>query len=366
MQFVDAFSISYAQAREKFLQGASAVGLPVQSYPHPLTGCDGELLALDAVLDGAPNARQLMIVSSGCHGVEGYCGSGVQVFALNDTAFRSQCADAGIAVLYLHAINPYGFSHTRRVTHENVDLNRNFQDFSKPLPQNPAYQKLHSLLLPTHWPPGLGNTAAIGWHILTQGMKSAQAAVSGGQYEVLDGLFFGGVGPSWSNLTLRQILRDYGGKATEIAWIDLHSGLGATGHCERTYAMKRGDAQGQRRASDWWSGAGATPLKSLDDGSSVSSALTGLMWSAIYDECPKAEVTAMAMEFGTAPVMQVLTALRGDQWLSNHPNAPPKLAAAIKKALRDAFYVDTPEWKEKIVKQGTQAMAQAFGKRTVA
>lgn len=361
MQFVDAFSKSYAQARDKFLQGARTARLTLACHPHPLPGCDGELIALDVALDGPPGASKLLIVSSGCHGVEGYCGSGVQIYALDDAALRSQCAKAGIAVLYLHAINPYGFSHARRVTHENIDLNRNFQNFSKPLPPNPAYRQLHSLLLPAQWPPGLANGAAIAWHIATRGMKSAQAAVSGGQYEVSDGLFFGGTSPSWSNLTLRQVLREYGRAAKEIAWIDLHSGLGRSGQCERTFAMKQGDEAGRQRATDWWGGAGATPLKSLGDGSSVSSALTGLMWGALAEECPNAQVTSMAMEFGTAPVMAVLKALRGDQWLANHPEAPAALAANIKRAMRDAFYVDTPEWKEAIIRQGHQAMKQAFG-----
>ena len=31
----------------------------------------------------------------------------------------------------LHALNPYGFSHLRRVNEDNADLNRNFVDFSR-------------------------------------------------------------------------------------------------------------------------------------------------------------------------------------------------------------------------------------------
>ncbi|MCX7232683.1 MAG: DUF2817 domain-containing protein, partial [Burkholderiales bacterium] len=73
------FSSSYAQARAKFLAAAASAGLAVQSYPHPLPGRDGEALATDLVLDGAANADRLLIVTSACHGVEGFCGSGVQV-----------------------------------------------------------------------------------------------------------------------------------------------------------------------------------------------------------------------------------------------------------------------------------------------
>jgi hypothetical protein len=70
--------------------------------------------------------------------VEGFCGSGVQVFALHDQEWRDLAHAEGVAVLYIHALNPYGFSHLRRATHENVDLNRNFHDFSLPLPVNAA------------------------------------------------------------------------------------------------------------------------------------------------------------------------------------------------------------------------------------
>ena len=358
MQIVEAFSGSYALARSKFLAAARKAGLAVTSYPHPLPGVEGEALALDVVLDGAPDAGNLLIVSSGCHGVEGYCGSGVQVLALNDDVFRLRCVTAGVAVLYLHAVNPYGFSHTRRVTHENVDLNRNFQDFSKPLPENPAYRELHPLLLPEKWPPGPLNVAAVAWHVATHGMKAVQAAVSGGQYEFSDGLFYGGVAPTWSNLTLRQVLREHAARAERIGWIDLHTGLGETGHCERGFAGSGDDTSGLARARDWWGGQGATPITLVGGDNSVSAPLTGLMWSAAHEECPAAEITSIVMEFGTQPLMQVLQALRAEQWLANHPEAPTDQAARIKQDLRAAFYVETPAWKEAIAAQALEALMQ--------
>ena len=166
---VDAFSPRYAQARKKFLEAAATAGLPIESHAHPLKGRDGEDLAMDVVRDGPADAKKLLIVSSACHGVEGYCGSGVQVFALHDQEWRDKARAAGVATLYIHALNPYGFSHIRRFTHENVDLNRNFQDFSKPLPVNEAYREVHPLLLPEQWPPGPENTAAVQQYIATRG-----------------------------------------------------------------------------------------------------------------------------------------------------------------------------------------------------
>ncbi len=355
---VDSFASSYAQARSKFLAAAARAGLKVTSHIHPRLGRDGEELAMDVVLDGAADAQRLLIVSSACHGVEGFCGSGVQVFALCDAAWREAARAQGVAVLYIHGLNPYGFSHRRRATHENVDLNRNFQDFSKPLPVNPDYRALQPLLLPAQWPPDAANTQAIDDFIGKHGMAAFQAAVSRGQHEFADGLFFGGTAATWSNLTLRQVLRDFVRVARDVAWIDLHTGLGPAGVGERIFAC-RDDTAALARARQWWGGNGATPVTSIYDGSSTSAFLTGLMWMALYEECPQAQYTGIALEYGTVPMEQIMLALRGEHWLHNHPTAPATLAQQIRQQLTDVFYTDNDIWKEKIVSQARQAMLQA-------
>lgn len=352
------FAPSYAQARRRFLEAAATAGVAVRSYAHPQKGSEGEDLALDVALDGAADADRLLIVSSACHGVEGFCGSGVQVYALHDQAWRDHARANGVAVLYLHALNPHGFSHRRRVTNENVDLNRNFQDFSGLLPANEAYRALHSLLVPADWPPDAANAKAVADFIAQQGMAAFQAAVSRGQHEFPDGLFFGGTAPTWSNRTVRQVLRDYATRARHVAWIDLHTGLGPSGLGERIYAG-RDDPEALQRARQWWGGGGATPVTSIYDGSSSSAFLTGLMWMAMYQECPQAEYTGIAMEYGTQPMDQVMFALRGDHWLHNHPDAPAVLASQIRQQMVEAFYTDTEVWQAQVLSQARQSMFQA-------
>jgi predicted deacylase len=165
-----AFSKSYAEARQKFLSAAQTVGLQVESHIHPEKGRDGEELAMDVVREGPVNAKQVLLISSACHGVEGYCGSGVQIDALRSAEWHKAVAQSGVAVVYVHALNPHGFSHVRRVTQENVDLNRNFQDFSKPLPENTAYKEVQHLLLPDQWPPNEANQQATMDYIAKNGM----------------------------------------------------------------------------------------------------------------------------------------------------------------------------------------------------
>jgi len=353
----EAFAPRYAQARRKFLEACGSAGLEVQTHILPLEGRDGEELAMDVAFDGDPAAERLLMLTSGCHGVEGHCGSGVQVFSLHDAEWREKARGHGVAVLYVQALNPHGFSHGRRVTQENVDLNRNFLDFSKPLPVNEDYAALHSLLLPPEWPPTPENQAALGAWLGQRGPTAFQAAVSRGQYQFEDGLFFGGKAPTWSNSTLRAVLRRHGQAARRLAWIDLHTGLGPGGVGERIFACKD-DKAAYARANAWWGASGA-PVTSIYDGSSTSALLTGLNWNAIEEECPQAEYTGIALEYGTLPILEVTGALRADHWLYRHPEAPADLAASIRARMFEAFYTDTDAWRGKIIAQAREAMFQS-------
>jgi hypothetical protein len=352
---VEAYSRSYAEARQKFLAACDAAGLDVEHHPHPMLGREGEALALDVCRHGPRDAQRVLIISSACHGIEGYAGSGIQVALLHDQPWRDAVHASGVAVLYLHALNPYGFSWLRRVTHENVDLNRNFHDFARPLPRNDAYADIHALLLPHTWPPTPENEAALQQYIAQHGVAAFQAAVSQGQHTHDDGLYYSGRNPTWSHVTLRHVLKEHNTHTRDLAWIDLHTGLGPRGHGERIFAS-RNDAAELARARAWW-GPGVT---SIYEGSSSSALLTGMMWLAVIDECPQARYTGVALEYGTQPLLDVLNALRAEQWLENHPEVGAPLHASIKQQLRDAFYVDADDWKLQVFEQAREAAFQAL------
>ena len=71
-----------------------------------------------------------------------------------------------VALVFIHAVNPYGFSQLRRVNEDNVDLNRNFRDFSHPPARNAAYAEVHAMMVPAEWPPTAENGAAIAAHAI--------------------------------------------------------------------------------------------------------------------------------------------------------------------------------------------------------
>ena len=353
--FEHCFAQSYTEARAKFLAAAEAAALPLQSHRHPLLGRDGEELAMDVARFGAADAKALLLISSACHGVEGYCGSGVQNALLADADFHAAAQSAGVAVLYVHGLNPYGFSWWRRTTHENVDLNRNWQDFSQPLPANPAYDEIAHRVVPLHWPPDAADEAALAAYAAQHGARGLQTAITAGQYSHPLGLFFGGHTPTWSQQTLRHVLQEHGTRCAQLCWIDLHTGLGPNGHGELIFACKD-EAPALARAKAWW----GPQVTSVYDGSSASAPLSGLMWMASYQECPQAQYTGIAIEYGTEPMAEVIDALRAEQWFENHPQAPADALAAVKKRFRDAFYTDTPQWKQRIVEQARRVAMQAL------
>src|SRR3546814_13236224 len=56
---------------------------------------------------------------------------------------QSRMRDHPVGIMMVHLINPWGTSWKRRVNEDNIDLNRNYIDFSRPFPQNPLYETVH-------------------------------------------------------------------------------------------------------------------------------------------------------------------------------------------------------------------------------
>jgi hypothetical protein len=352
------FAQSYVEARDKFVSAAHARQARQFRHVHPSErGADGEELSMDFAFVGKRGASSLLLLLSGTHGVEGFCGSGCQVALLHDDDFIGAVERAGIEVLMLHALNPHGFSHLRRVNEDNADLNRNFVDFSAPLPVSSAYAEIHPLLLPPTWPPSAATEAQLGTWIAAKGAKAYQAAVSGGQYEFPDGMFYGGKGPTWSNLVLRGVLREHAATRAQLGWIDFHTGLGPRGHGEKIYAGVDSAADIARTKS-WW-GADVT---SFFEGTSTSSPLTGINGYAAHVECPGAAFAGIALEYGTYPIEQMLQALRAEHWLHNRPDAPLELRQEIKRHFRDMFYIDADDWKQMVCTQAHDACMKAVAR----
>jgi hypothetical protein len=335
------FAEDYVGARMKFRTAAEAAGAVLHAYEHPTQlGPSGEKLSIDVAVVGASAASRCLLLISGTHGVEGFAGSGCQVGFFRDSWYGA--LDKNTCAVVVHALNPYGFAWIRRVNEDNVDLNRNFADFTKPLPRNDEYDVLHDVLIPTEWE-GAGRVAAdtqLQEFVKRHGFAALQAAVQGGQYTKPDGLFYGGTTETWSSATFKHIIGTLVPQATtRLVTIDVHTGLGPVGYGE---PIVLGGSEGQIDLAKSRFGA---EVKTLTSGESASATLTGTLANAFDSWRSDRDITFLGLEFGTRPVADVLAALRGDHWLHGARNSDSPLRPKIKSALRDAFYVDASYWR---------------------
>ncbi len=353
------FSSDYFEARRKFLAAAEQAGAEVQTYQNNhATGPDGEPLFTDVALLGSADAAKTIVLVSGTHGNEGFCGSGCQVGFLSEQSFGNRFAhwSEDVNVLLIHAINPYGFANVRRVNEDNVDLNRNFVDHNDTYPENAAYAEIHDFLVPGEWTPAALKEANRGLarYRDEHGAKALQNAVSGGQHSHAGGVFFAGTTPTWSNTTLRAIVQTYLANKEHVALIDFHTGLGPEGYGE---LILNGDFEhSYARAQSWYN----NEVTSFQDGSSSSASLTGMMCNAFLDVLGAARLTGIAGEYGTVPSAEVLLAMRFDNWIHRFEQPGTERWAEGKKAIRDALYCDTDEWKVKIWARAQWVLDKAY------
>ena len=368
MSIAASFSTSYAEARAKFRAAARDAGGAISSFHNAAAApvgaiCEStgiapanadEALSTDAVWIGPRTATRLIYAQSGTHGVEGFCGSGIQIGWLQQRLHRELPPDT--ALLLTHAINPYGFAWQRRVTEDNVDLNRNFVDHGAGYPVNAGYEALKHAICPPEWTDaalGAADRILMGY-ASEHGPMALQAAISSGQYSHAEGVFYGGRGETWSNRTLAEVLRAHAGQVKRVAFIDLHTGLGPYGVGEIMNNHAAGDPA-FARVNEWF-GSEAT---SIEAGSSSSAPVSGDITLGVQRGLPQAEITGITLEYGTVPLKDVLDAVRADNWLHARGDLRARQARDIKAQIRDAFYPAADDWKGMVFERSVDVLRRA-------
>lgn len=314
------------------------------------------MLGIDVAVVGAAKPRATLVVSSGLHGVEGFWGSALQVQALQ-SGFCDELS-AGMATVFVHGLNPYGFAYLRRVNENNIDPNRNFLlPPSRYQGASPAYANLDPLLNPAR-PPSLldglrfyiESCRALSVH----GMASLSQAIAEGQYEYEKGLFFGGAGLSESGEILRGHFARWTGDAPRVLHLDLHTGLGPRGQL----TLLCDDAVGAAHA-DWiqqhFEGARFQPPDRPSDAYQAKGTL-GQWCRALV---PNAEYLYLCAEAGTYPALRMLAALQAEN--QAHHWAPPGSAVirAAKRRLLERFCPRSQRWRAQVLTRGMALLRQA-------
>lgn len=351
-------SADYREARSRFTDLCTRKAATLKTYLSTAKGPLGEDLATDVAWLGSTEAERVIVLVSATHGVEGFCGSAAQLDFL--TSDLDMAADTGIAVMLVHALNPYGFAHLRRTTHEGIDLNRNGLDFSEPLPDNPGFEELADVMLPRELDGPIFEAAerAIAIFKEKHGDRAFEVARSAGQYTAPHHFFYGGKAPAEAMLTIAKLCSDY--KLSErksVAVIDYHTGLGPFGYGEPICGHKPGEV-GQARCRAWYGESLGEPLL----GTSSSVPIPGLSQYAWQRHIGKDIMTFIALEFGTYNRDRGRRVLRLDHWLHAYGNYDWQSAEtqAIKSQIKHHYFPGSTDWIEMMLFRSRQIIGQTF------
>ncbi|MER9702589.1 DUF2817 domain-containing protein [Mesorhizobium sp. M0146] len=345
------FSDTYLEARRKFASAAPMA----KAYPCSAKGPSGEALFTDVAYLGDRDAKRLLVLISATHGPEGYCGSAGQLLFLESELAATLPPSTG--VLLVHALNCYGFAWDRRVTAEGCDLNRNFVDFSQPLPANPEYDELAEYFVPNDISKeGVQRAdALVAAYVAAHGGRALRQARTG-QYTTRTGAYYGGSKPTEARITLERIADDFGLAARDqVIILDYHTGLGPYGYgelmCEEISGL-----DGYDRAVKIFGPSATSPVLGTSAAIPIHGAQAEFWERALGDRH-----TYICLEFGTYPGGDDHL-MRDDHWLFLHrPEAVnAELGQRIRKATKDYFYPQRADWMEMIAWRSHMVHRQAI------
>jgi hypothetical protein len=357
MSHLKYFPRDYRSGRAAFLTAARKVGAEIATYEAGSKGPDGNVVCTDVAFLGRDDAPNVFLCNSATHGVEGFSGSGV-LSGFMDSGETDKLPD-NVRLVFIHALNCHGFAWLRRVTEENVDLNRNFVDHTKSLPSNPEYSKLQPVILPDNWDE---NSIAFSKERLERyaaknSLYKLQSVLTGGQYEHEDGIFYGGREATMAHDRFLKIIENHVVGAHHILFLDWHTGLGSYGTGELLGMTRPGSAHGDR-VINWFEKGLSTPA----EGQSLSAPLSGTIGSGLRRRFANTdtEITSLTVEFGTYSVRRVLMALIADNWLHAKGELDSDHGRTIKTEIRKALFPDEDDWKELVWVRGRQIMRRGM------
>lgn len=352
------FSPDYLSARARFRASAHAISAEVSAYPIAARGPDGEELTIDVARLGPSDAPRSVVVSSATHGVEGYLGSAIQAFLLEETFARTTPPE-GCSVVLLHAVNPYGYAHTRRVNESNIDLNRNFLRNGELFEGSPdGYAGLDGLLNPRRAPARFDFFAPrAALKIAQHGIPALKQSIAAGQYDYPAGLFYGGSEPSESQRILAEHLPRWVGGAKTVHHVDIHTGLGASG----TYKLMVDHGWGTKALGALGDIYGSDVVEAWEPEKGVSYAIRGGLGMWCKQHLASRSYDVLAAEFGTVHVLKVIRALVRENQAHHHGSPDSSLYRRAKAELRDAFAPRDGAWRETACREGVAIVRRALG-----
>ncbi len=339
MTLTECFSTDYPLARNRFCNAARVAGAVTTTLPLSVKGPHGEDLTIDVAWCGTAKPRRVLLHSSGLHGVEGFAGSAIQIQLLQ----AMPAIPVDVAVVFVHALNPYGMAWLRRWNERNVDLGRNFLAECEAYEGSPAgYGALYSFLNPTRIPVlDLFRLRAL-WLIWKHGMPALKESVVVGQYDYPEGLFFGGQQLEEGPKLYLQFLKDHLVDAEQVAAIDVHTGLGKFG--EDTLLVSESEYSRLRELF-------GDRVQSLSSGEeNVAYPIRGGLHDMLGLLLIRSRFTFVCQEFGTYAPIRVLDALRKENCAHRHGGR--RFPSPENEALKEVFCPGDDAWRTRILARG--------------
>lgn len=368
------FPDDYVAARERFLNAAHGAGARLESFPLTAHRApSGEELAIDVAWLGDRQSERVLLVTSGMHGFEGPAGSAVQSAWLERAATGTTVS--GIAVCLVHALNPWGFAWISRLTEDNIDLNRNFIDWSQPAPANDLYAHVRDVIRVPDVSAGTLMRMGVQHKDLAErlGPAATQVAVDFGQYEDPEGITFGGSGPAFGHRILQDHIVPMLAHARQLGVIDLHTGVGAFGElailpidgAESDNAVVIEAWWGHDLVRNWKRSELETQIEQDPMLRDMPLLKTGQMKQALQRWLPRTRINGAVVEFGTeraGALPSLILVTLYERWLrfvDRSCRMTPQ-HAFFRSTAKACFCPDDPGWRSFVVEQGPRLIDQAL------
>ena len=350
------FPLTYAECRARFLQAAGRAGAHVERHPIEARGPDDERLSIDVARVGDARPARVLVVMSGVHGIEGYAGSAIQTWSLDHAAAWD--VPPGCAVIHVHAVNPWGMAWWRRQNESNVDLNRNWVDFSRPLPENAGYRELHPWLCPDviDDESDAAFMSAARRFIEERGYAWVKEAVTVGQYEFEDGLYYGGHRRERSTEILASLAERHLAGCSAMLVIDLHTGHGAHGACTLLSSEPEGSTGDAMIANIF---EGETIERTVENPDATTPHKRGQLSIGLCESLDGARCAGVTLEVGTVDDMTMILAERREHWLHRKGDHSTPLGGEIAWGHRVASIPDDRAWEAAAIDHGLRVLARA-------
>ncbi|UBM62904.1 M14 family metallopeptidase [Candidatus Sulfidibacterium hydrothermale] len=367
------FNDTYETSRKAFLNSAARLR---EKYPNAITDSfaidreNEEGLFIDLIYLPATNhAENLVMVTSGVHGIEAYTGSAIQQLFLNEFILPDEKIIAHSSFLFVHSVNPYGQKYFRRVTSRNVDLNRNFALSDKLFEtENQAYAELNELLNPSGLyrkkpAENLRFFLKTMRQIQKKGIKTFRQAILQGQYHHEKGIFFGGKAFEPQKTIMEQITCRFAKGHKRLVLIDLHTGYGYRG---RLHLIGMDQYPNPAVLEQLRKLYPTEKIEAADKDSGDFYKISGSLFEFLFQRCTEEKVTVLpiAWEFGTFDNIKVRKSLESLRIMINENRgfhygyANKESKKQTLEAFRQLYYPDDKKWRQQVLQKSKAVFDQ--------